>query len=110
MFYISVKYWGYFVFVAILMIIYTLIHMKKPLHTHRRLVLTCQSGLESLVKRECERLGCTEIQAQDRLISCTGTERNMYELLIWSRFSNRVYIELAREKTDDFDQLYNTLN
>ncbi len=61
----------------------------------RRLVLTCQSGLESLVKRECERLGCSDIQATDRLISCTGTDRNMYELLIWSRFSNRVYIELA---------------
>lgn len=78
--------------------------------TTRRLVLTCQSGLESLVKRECERLGCTEILAQDRLISCTGTDRNMYELLIWSRFSNRVYIELASEKIEDFDRLYDTLN
>ena len=76
----------------------------------RRLVLTCQSGLESLVKRECERLGCKEIQAQDRLISCTGTDRNMYELLIWSRFSNRVYIELSCEKTEDFDTLYDTLS
>ena len=78
--------------------------------TTRRLVLTCQSGLESLVKRECERLGCTEIIAQDRLISCTGTDRNMYELLVWSRFSNRVYIELTSEKIEDFDRLYDTLN
>lgn len=78
--------------------------------TTRRIVLTCQSGLESLVKRECERLGCTEILAQDRLISCTGTDRNMYELLIWSRFSNRVYIELTAQKIEDFDQLYDTLN
>lgn len=76
----------------------------------RRLVLTCQSGLESLVKRECERLGCTEIVAQDRLISCTGTERNMYELLVWSRFSNRVYIELTSSRVEDFDTLYDTLN
>ncbi len=76
----------------------------------RRLVLTCQSGLESLVKRECEKLGCTEIQAQDRLISCTGTDQNMYELLIWSRFSNRVYIELNQQKIEDFDSLYDTLN
>ncbi|MBC7503828.1 class I SAM-dependent RNA methyltransferase [Candidatus Gracilibacteria bacterium] len=76
----------------------------------RRLVLTCQSGLESLVKRECERLGCSEIRATDRLISCTGTDRNMYELLIWSRFSNRVYIELTSSKIEDFDTLYDTLN
>jgi putative N6-adenine-specific DNA methylase len=78
--------------------------------TKRRLVLTCQSGLESLVKRECEKLGCTDIQATDRLISCTGTDRNMYELLMWSRFSNRVYIELASSKIEDFDMLYDTLN
>ncbi len=76
----------------------------------RRLVLTCQSGLESLVKRECERLGCTEIITTDRLISCTGTDQNMYELLTWSRFSNRVYIELASQKIEDFDTLYDTLN
>ncbi len=76
----------------------------------RKLVLTCQSGLESLVKRECERLGCTEIITQDRLISCTGTDRNMYELLVWSRFSNRVYIELASKKIEDFNTLYDTLS
>lgn len=34
----------------------------------------------------------------------------MYELLVWSRFSNRVYIELGCEKTEDFDHLYNMLN
>jgi putative N6-adenine-specific DNA methylase len=76
----------------------------------RRIVLTCQSGLESLVKRECERLGCTEIVTQDRLISCTGTDKNLYELLIWSRFSNRVYIELTSKKIEDFDTLYDTLS
>ncbi len=76
----------------------------------RRLVLTCQSGLESLVKRECERLGCTEIVTTDRLISCTGTDQNMYELLTWSRFSNRVYIELTSARIENFDSLYETLN
>jgi putative N6-adenine-specific DNA methylase len=34
----------------------------------------------------------------------------MYELLTWSRFSNRVYIELASNKIEDFDTLYDTLN
>jgi putative N6-adenine-specific DNA methylase len=34
----------------------------------------------------------------------------MYELLVWSRFSNRVYIELANTKIEDFDTLYDTLN
>ncbi len=82
-------------------------NQKNP--TTRRFILTCQSGLESLVKRECERIGCTDILAQDRLVSCNGTDKNMYELLVWSRFSNRVYIELVSKKIEDFDKLYDTL-
>lgn len=86
----------------------TLMKNQNNLVSHR-IVLTCQSGLESLVKRECERLRLTDIQAQDRLISCTGTPENLYELLVWSRFSNRVYIELSAIKTEDFDTLYDSL-
>ena len=71
-----------------------------------RLLLTCQSGLESLVKRECERLRLDNIQAQDRLVKCQGTKKNIYELLIWSRFANRVYLSLAEEKITDFDSLF----
>jgi putative N6-adenine-specific DNA methylase len=33
----------------------------------------------------------------------------MYELLVWSRFSNRLYIELASERIEDFDRLYDVL-
>lgn len=33
----------------------------------------------------------------------------MYELLVWSRFSNRVYIEVDTLKTEDFDSLYDKL-
>ena len=85
--------------------------MQNKLNTNIQCyVLTCQSGLESLVRRECERLGLTDIIVTDRLISCTGTEQNMYELLVWSRFANRVYIELTHAKIEDFDTLYDTLN
>lgn len=72
-------------------------------------LLTCQSGLESLVKRECEKLKLTNIRGQDRLIKCEWSEKNMYELLIWSRFANRVYLSLAEEKVTDFDSLFKTL-
>lgn len=34
----------------------------------------------------------------------------MYELLIWSRFANRVYLSLAEEKITDFDTLFDTLS
>jgi 23S rRNA G2445 N2-methylase RlmL len=69
-------------------------------------LLTCQSGLESLVKRECEKLRLTDIRAQDRLVKCSGSNKNLYELLVWSRFANRVYLSLGEAKITDFDKLF----
>lgn len=69
-------------------------------------LLTCQSWLESLVKRECEKLRLSDIRAQDRLVKCSGTQKNLYELLVWSRFANRVYLSLNEAKTIDFDNLF----
>ena len=71
--------------------------------------LTCQSGLESLVRREWERLGLTETWGQDRLVSGKGSLETLYRLLVGSRFANRVYIEVAKEKITDFDTLHDTL-
>lgn len=72
----------------------------------QRYILTCQSWLESLVKRECEKLGLSNLHVQDRLVKCTGTQKNLYELLIWSRFANRVYLSLGEAKITDFDGLF----
>lgn len=69
-------------------------------------LLTCQSGLESLIKRECERLKLSDIHAQDRLVKCTGSVKNLYELLIWSRFTNRVYLSLGESRIVDFERLF----
>ena len=77
--------------------------------TNLRLTLTCQSGLESLVRRECEKMGLTDIKVQDRLISGTGNLVTLYELLVRSRFANRVYIEVSTAPITDFDTLHDTL-
>ncbi len=69
-------------------------------------LLTCQSGLESLVKRECEKLRLSDIRAQDRLVKCSGSDKNLYELLVWSRFANRVYLSLGEARIMDFDRLF----
>ncbi len=79
-----------------------------------QITLTCQSWLESLVRRESEKLGLTEIQGQDRLISGKWNIETLYNLLIGSRFANRVYMELFPSEWDskkitDFDTLHDTL-
>lgn len=73
------------------------------------LLLTCQSWLESLVRRESERFWLTETSGQDRLVYGIGNLETLYKLLIGSRFANRVYIEVAKEKIVDFDTLHDTL-
>ncbi len=80
-----------------------------------QITLTCQSWLESLVRREGEKLGLTDIQGQDRLISGKWTLETLYRLLIGSRFANRVYMEISLAengesgKITDFDTLHDTL-
>ncbi|MDO4873597.1 MAG: class I SAM-dependent RNA methyltransferase [Candidatus Gracilibacteria bacterium] len=68
--------------------------------------ITCQAGVEALVKREAEKIGLKNFDVQDRIVRGEGTEKNLYELLVQSRFSNRVYIELASAITNDFDSLF----
>lgn len=36
----------------------------------------------------------------------SATEKQIYEALIWNRFANRVYLELASEKVETFDELF----
>lgn len=38
-----------------------------------------------------------------------ATEKQLYEALIWNRFSNRVYLELGQKKCETFDELFLTV-
>jgi putative N6-adenine-specific DNA methylase len=74
-----------------------------------RFTLTCQSGLESLVRRESEKIWLTDVKVQDRLISGSWKLTHAYELLVRSRFANRVYINIHTEKITSFDTLHDAL-
>lgn len=83
------------------------VSVPKRETTHEpNFVLTCQSWLEALVKRECEKLWGVNIEARDRLVKCSGNDWLLYKLLVGSRFANRVYICLEEAKTEDFDTLF----
>ncbi len=86
-------------------------HKKKDIQNESPLkkniiIITCQAGLEALVKRDSEKLGAKILSTRDRLIRAEADEKTLYKLLIGSRFSNRIYIELASEKITDFDELF----
>lgn len=61
------------------------------------------------MKRDNEKIGLQDFSVQDRIIRATATEKNIYEALVWNRFANRVYLELAVQKCETFDELFDTV-
>lgn len=70
--------------------------------------ITCTPGVESVLKKEIERIGGTNLVVSDRGILCSGPESLMAELNVWIRTGNRVYLVLSENKTRTFDQLFDT--
>ena len=70
------------------------------------LVITCQAGLEALVKKDTEKHGGKILSVTDRLIRVAADEAVIYNLLLWSRYSNRIYLELSCQTVTDFDALF----
>lgn len=68
--------------------------------------ITCIPGVESVLKKEIEKVGGTDLVVSDRGILCSGPESLMAELNIWIRTGNRVYLVLAEKKTRNFDELF----
>ncbi len=69
-------------------------------------LITTAPGLESLVKRECEKLGYTPVEVTDRSVKIEGELDTMVNLNIWLRCANRVYLVLTEGFATDFDDLY----
>lgn len=69
-------------------------------------LITTAPGLESLVKRECEKIGYKPIEVTDRSVRVIGGLDTLAELNIWLRCANRVYLVLAEGFTTDFDDLF----
>lgn len=68
--------------------------------------ITCTPGVESVLRKEIERIGGTDLIVSDRGILCSGPESLMAELNVWIRTGNRVYLVLAEKKTRTFDELF----
>lgn len=69
-------------------------------------LITTAPGLESLVKRECEKIGQNPIEVTDRSVRVEGGFDTLAELNIWLRCANRVYLVLAEGFATDFDDLF----
>lgn len=73
---------------------------------NHNILLTCQSGLEWLVRREALKLGLEKSTWQDRIVEWIWSIDTMMKLCMGSRFANRVYLNLWSSIVEDFDTLY----
>lgn len=70
--------------------------------------ITCTPGVESVLKREIEKIGGENLVVSDRGILCSGPDNLLAELNVWVRTGNRVYMVLREKRTRSFDELFDT--
>lgn len=70
--------------------------------------ITCTPGVESLLKREIEKIGGADIVVSDRGVLCSGDDALLAKLNIWVRTGNRVYLVIGQKKVRTFDELFDT--
>ena len=74
-------------------------------------VLSCELGLEALVKKEVQNKWYVIREVLDKAIYFEGGEDAMAVMNLWSRFGNRVYLELASEENiRDFDSYFDIIS
>jgi len=73
-------------------------------------ILSTISWVESIAKKELEKLWIKKIQVSDRMLEFEGDEILMININLWSRVGNKVYQVLSEWKVASFDDLYNLIN
>lgn len=70
------------------------------------LLITSNIWVEALVKKEIESNWYKITCVKDRLISFQWDEKAIATMNLWSRFWNKIYIQLARSKVNSFEDLF----
>ncbi|MFA0816478.1 MAG: class I SAM-dependent RNA methyltransferase [Anaerofustis sp.] len=71
---------------------------------------TCTFGLESVLKREIQRLGYEIAASSDGAVSIEGTIQDVDRLNLWLRTANRVLLPVAEFSALTFDELFDGTN
>ncbi len=73
---------------------------------HFNLVATCAGGLETLVSDEIRHCGGVDIEASTGVVSWCGGLEEGYRSCLWSRFSSRIFLEIASFSIKNEEDLY----
>ncbi|MCR4661137.1 MAG: class I SAM-dependent RNA methyltransferase [Clostridia bacterium] len=73
------------------------------------IVVSCASGIESVLKTELMKLGYRNLKANDGKIKITGNETDIASLNIGLRTAERIYIQLQEFTATSFDELFDNI-
>lgn len=73
-------------------------------------ILTTIAWVESIAKKEIEKVWWNILEVRDRMIEFEGDSKTMVKVNLWSRVGNKVWQVLAEEdRVDNFDKLYDLI-
>jgi 23S rRNA (guanine2445-N2)-methyltransferase / 23S rRNA (guanine2069-N7)-methyltransferase len=67
---------------------------------------SCPQEIEPLLEQECQNLGINSTKINPRGVSFEGSLEMAYELCLWSRVAQRVFVWLHHWEVSDLDSLY----
>lgn len=70
------------------------------------LIATATFGLEAVVRREVQALGCDVIKTEDGKITYRGDERTIVRSNLWLRSADRVLLKMAEFEAKTFEELF----
>lgn len=74
------------------------------------LLLTCNSGLEFLLKKEIEKFWYKITKTSDRLVYFQWDEKAIVRLNLWSRVWNKLFLLLQKKVVNSFEDLFQLVN
>lgn len=74
------------------------------------IVITTVFGLESVVKKECEKLGFNNLKVQNGKIEFQGSQKDLVLANLWLRSAERVFIKLIEFDALSYDDIYDNVN
>ncbi len=75
-----------------------------------RILATCPLGLESILKKEIERIEGKILETNDKSVLFEGDYMTIARANLWSRVGNKIYLELAAGKVESFDDLFDLVS
>ena len=75
-----------------------------------KFMITCANWLSHILIREITKFWYKILEEKSRVVYFEGDDSAIYNINLWSRVWNKLFLELADSKADNFNDIFNVLN